>query len=968
MQRRAVVCISMEAGFFKRLSPGRPLLLKKTEAVRFFGFAAMIRTTFANRANLDVLEAAYRRWREDPASVDDSWRLFFEGFELGNTRAAGPPTASAEQISIVRLIDAYRDLGHFLARLDPLSDARATHPLLELREFGLSGSDLDRVFDTSHFVGLPRATLRQLLDALRETYCRTIGVEYVHIQDTHVRRWLQERMEPRRNQPRFSRRRKYRLLIDLHFAELFEKFLHTRYVGQKRFSLEGAETLIPVLDAIVDKAAEAGVREIVMGMAHRGRLNVLANIIGKPYEELFSEFEENFLPDSIGGDGDVKYHLGFSADRIYSGGRRIHLSLTPNPSHLEAVDPVVEGRTRAKQRLYGDRDRVAGIPLLIHGDAAFAGQGLVAETLNLSQLEGYTTGGTIHLIVNNQIGFTTSPRNARSTTYCTDIAKMIQVPIFHVNAEDPEAATYVAELALEFRQTFHTDVVIDLVCYRRHGHNEGDEPAFTQPLMYAKIKDRPTLSEVYTEQLIMRGDLTVDETEAIDEDFHAKLHASQHGVKTGPPRLRARDSFGGQWNGMTSLYSHAVVETGVPLETLERITDCLSTVPAGFTVHPKIARSLEARRADMHAGKPIDWAFAEALAFGSLLLEGTPVRLSGQDSRRGTFSQRHAVLYDAVTGQDYIPLNALASNQALFSVYDSLLSEAAVLGFELGYTLDEPDTLVLWEAQFGDFANGAQVIIDQYIVCSQSKWQRDNGLVMLLPHGYEGQGPEHSSARLERFLQACAENNIQVCNLTRPAQYFHLLRRQMKRNFRKPLILMTPKSMLRHKEAVSPVDHFRTGHFEEVIDDPTADPARVRRVLLCSGKVYYDLLDGRASRGADEVAIVRVEQLYPFRDEVVKRILSRYHQARDVAWVQEESQNMGAWTFMEPRLRALGFPAEYVGRDASASPATGSLKVHQREQRELVEAALGMSLPHLVRAGGDGLTKPKKVEFAAGTP
>jgi 2-oxoglutarate dehydrogenase E1 component len=926
----------------------------------------MTPASFATRANLDVIEAAYQSWRADPDSVDAGWRYFFEGFELGASGAV-PTSSAGNQTAIVRLIDAYRDLGHFLARLDPLSEDKTTHPLLELSEFGLDESDLDRTFDTRHFLGLPRATLRNLLAALRETYCRTIGVEYMHIQDTHIRHWLQERMEPRRNQPNFPRRRKLRLLMDLHFAELFEKFLHTRYVGQKRFSLEGSETLIPLLDAMVEKAAEGGVREIVLGMAHRGRLNVLANIIGKPYEEIFSEFEDNYLEGAVDGDGDVKYHLGFSADRTFKGWT-IHLSLTPNPSHLEAVDPVVEGRTRAKQRFYGDRERTLGIPLLIHGDAAFAGQGLIAETLNLSQLTGYTTGGTLHVIVNNQIGFTTSPKDARSTTYCTDVAKMIQVPIFHVNAEDPEAAVYVAELALEFRQQFHKDVVVDLYCYRRHGHNEGDEPSFTQPLMYSKIKDRPTLSEVYTEQLIMRGDLTADETEAIDEDFHARLQAAQQQVKKSPPRRRSTGSFSGQWNGLTPRYSHTPVDTGVAGDVLQRITDRLTTVPDQFTLNPKIARLLEVRRNEMREQKPIDWAFAEALAFGALLLEGTPVRLSGQDSRRGTFSQRHAVLYDARTGERYFPLNALAPNQAQFTAYDSLLSEAAVLGFEFGYALDEPDTLVLWEAQFGDFANGAQVIIDQFVVCSQSKWQRDNGLVMLLPHGYEGQGPEHSSARLERFLQACAEDNIQVCNLTTPAQYFHLLRRQMLRNFRKPLILMTPKSLLRHKEAVSPLEHFTSGHFEEVLDDVQADPARVRRVLLCSGKVYYDLLDGRAKKGAEEVAIVRVEQFYPFCEELFRQVQARYRKAREWAWVQEESQNMGGWTFMDPRLRALGLPVEYVGRDASASPATGSLKVHQREQREVVEAALRLPLPHLVRAGGDGKAGPRVFESEAKVP
>jgi 2-oxoglutarate dehydrogenase E1 component len=922
----------------------------------------MTRLSFANRANLDVIEAAYQRWRQDPASVDESWRVFFEGFELGTQGTALPSISTGAQTSIVRLIDAYRDLGHFLARLDPLSEEKASHPLLELSEFGLDAADLDRVVDASHFVGLSRCTLRELLAALRETYCRTLGVEYMHIQDTRIRRWLQERMEPRRNQPNFSRRRKFRILMVLHFAELFERFLHTRYVGQKRFSLEGSETLIPVLDALVEKAADLGAREIVMGMSHRGRLNVLANIIGQPYQDIFNEFEENYLPESVDGDGDVKYHLGFSADRPTLRGGTIHLSLTPNPSHLEAVDPVVEGRTRAKQHLFGDHERTKGIPLLIHGDAAFAGQGLVAETLNLSQLAGYTTGGTVHVIVNNQIGFTTSPKDARSTTYCTDVAKMIQVPIFHVNAEDPEAAVYVAELAMEFRQAFRRDAVIDLYCYRRHGHNEGDEPSFTQPLMYSKIKDRPTLSEVYTEQLILRGDLTADETEAIDHEFQAKLQAAQQEVKTGPPRRRGMGSFGGRWQGLAPRYAGVVAPTAVPREVLNRITDALTTVPDHFTLNPKIARLLEVRRTEMSEDKPIDWAFAEALAFGSLLLEGTPVRLSGQDSRRGTFSQRHAVLYDARTGERYLPLNALGDHQAQFTAYDSLLSEAAVLGFEFGYSLDDPYTLVLWEAQFGDFANGAQVIIDQFIVCSQSKWQRDSGLVMLLPHGYEGQGPEHSSARLERYLQLCAEDNIQVCNLTTPAQYFHLLRRQMKRNFRKPLVLMTPKSLLRHKEAVSPVESFTGGHFEEILDDPHADPGRVRRVLLCSGKVYYDLLDGRARRGREDVALVRVEQFYPFAEERMEEVLARYRNADEWAWVQEESQNMGGWTFMDSRLRALGRPVEYVGRDASTSPATGSLKVHQREQRELVEAALEMPLPHLVRAGGVAAAKVAAAE------
>jgi 2-oxoglutarate dehydrogenase E1 component len=910
-------------------------------------------SSFATRWNLDAVEDAYRRWKENPAQVDASWQTFFEGFELGAGRLAAPLDTSA-QASVIRLIDAYRDLGHFLAHLDPLSDPPTAYPLLELSEFGLSAADLDRTFDTSHFLGLPRASLRTLLQALRETYCRHIGVEYTHIQDTRVRRWLQERVEPRRNQPNLPRRQRLRILMELHYAELFERFLHARYVGQKRFSLEGAETLVPVLDAIVEKAADGGVQEIILGMAHRGRLNILANILGKPYEEIFAEFEDLARPEAVDGDGDVKYHLGFSGDRTSARGNRIHLSVTPNPSHLEAVDPVVEGRTRAKQHLFGDAERKRGIPLLIHGDAAFAGQGLVAETLNLSQVEGYTTGGTIHVIVNNQIGFTTSPSDARSTTYCTDIAKMLQVPIFHVNAEDPEAAVYVAELALDFRQTFSKDVLIDLFCYRRHGHNEGDEPAFTQPIMYRKIRERPSISEVHTEQLIMQGVLTTDEAEAIDEQFQAKLHQAQQEVKLHPPARGGMPGFGARWAGFTPTYSHAAMDTAVPYQTLWEITQRLTEVPESFTLNPKIARLLEVRRTEMERQQPVDWSLAEALALGSLLLEGTPVRLSGQDSRRGTFSQRHAVLYDAKTAERYLPLDNLRPGQAPYHVYDSPLAETAVLGFEFGYSLDAPNALVMWEAQFGDFANGGQVVIDQFIVCSESKWRRASGLVLLLPHGYEGQGPEHSSARLERFLQMFAEDNIQVANLTTPAQYFHILRRQMKRNFRKPLILMTPKSLLRHKEAVSPVSAFTGGLFSEAIDDDQADPKRVRRVLFCSGKVYYDLRQQQTIDHMDDVTLVRVEQLAPFPEEAIKQVLGRYRKAQDWVWVQEESQNMGAWTFVEPRLRVLGCEVQYVGRDASASPATGSHQVHAREQKELVAAALAGPVPHLVRAFPDG--------------
>jgi 2-oxoglutarate dehydrogenase E1 component len=906
----------------------------------------MSQGTVATTANMEAIDAAYQRWRMDPASVDPSWRYFFEGFELGMARPAPTEGSSA---GVVRLIYAYRGIGHFLAHLDPLSEPRHSHPLLELSEFGLSDADLDRVVDPTPFMGLGPVPLRDLVKALRDTYCRTIGVEYMHIQDTRIRHWLQERMEPRRNRPKFDRAQKIRILKSLHYAELFERFLHTRYSGQKRFSLEGAETLIPILEAIVEKAPDLGVREIILGMAHRGRLNVLANILRKPYEEIFSQFEDKYLPESMDGDGDVKYHLGFSSDRVNSRGGKVHLSLSPNPSHLEAIDPVVEGRTRAKQTLFGDTERRRGIPLLVHGDAAFAGQGLVAETLNLSQLAGYATGGTIHVIVNNQIGFTTAPDDARSTPYCTDVAKMIQAPVFHVNGEDPEAAVFVAELAFDFRQEFKRDVIIDMFCYRRHGHNENDEPSYTQPIMYSKIRGRPSLTSVHIEQLIMMGDLTVAETEAITSKFEEKLQQSVTEVKTGPAHYPIMHGFEGQWRGLTSRYSHTPVETGVSESTLRFIAEGLCKAPEGFAVHPKIAALFSSWRQDLIDRKPVHWPFAEALSFGSLLLEGTPLRLSGQDSRRGTFSQRHATIYDARTGERFSPLEALSPTQASLELIDSLLSEAAVLGFEWGFSLDAPGTLVLWEAQFGDFSNGAQVIIDQFVASSESKWQRDSGLVLLLPHGYEGQGPEHSSARLERFLQLCAEDNMQVAYPSTPAQYFHILRRQMKRTFRKPLILMTPKSLLRDKMCVSPVQELVSGRFHEVLDDGL-EANQVRRVVLCAGKVHYDLLKRRLEAEVSDVALVRVEQLYPFPEEQLQRVLSRYRKAREWVWAQEESQNNGAWFFIEPRLRALGYDVKYVGRDASASPATGSHAVHVREQKDVVEAAIRGSVPHVVRA------------------
>jgi len=908
----------------------------------------MNRSTVANRWNLELIEENHQRWLDDPDSVDATWQAFFEGYELAGSNQGG-----AAQAAVIRLIDAYREIGHYLADLDPL---KLTPPgdaggLLDPSYFGLTEADLDRTFHTQLLD--PRdATLRELIEALRETYCRTIGVEFMHIRNNEIRNWLIARMEPTRNRPRLDIKQKRRIILKLNAAELFETFIHGHYVGAKRFSLEGGEALIPLLDAIVERSARFGVKEIVLGMPHRGRLNVLANTMDKPYGMIFGEFED-VLPETFAGDGDVKYHLGYSADHVTAENHSVHLSLTPNPSHLEAVNPVVEGRVRAKQRRFKDRDRKLGLPVLIHGDAAFAGQGLVAETLNLSQLKGYRTGGTVHIVVNNQIGFTTSPVDSRSTRYCTDVAKMIEVPIFHVNGEDPEAVVYVAELALDFRETFGQDVVIDLVCYRRHGHNENDEPAFTQPLMCEKIRERPTIRALYTDALIASGELSAAEAETIAETFRDKMQAvydevHDHAAKIIPPT----PGFGGHWKGYTPQYSFEPVNTGVEAATLRQIAARLTEFPEGFQANSKITRIIAARaEAMLRPGGQVDWATAENLAFGSLLWEGTPVRLSGQDCSRGTFSHRHAVLVDAKTDRHHYPLKNLRDGQAEFCVYDSLLSEAAVLGFDYGYSLDEPNMLILWEAQFGDFANGAQVIIDQFIAPAESKWGRASGLVLLLPHGYEGQGPEHSSARLERFLSLCAEDNIQVVNATTAAQYFHLLRRQVRRPFRKPLIVMTPKSLLRSKLAASTIDEMAAGRFREVIDDAVAADS-VKRVVLCSGKVYYDLVARREeSKKTREVAIVRLEQFFPWPADALKAAVGRYRSAREWVWCQEESQNNGGWAFVGPRLRELtGQDFQYVGRDPSASPATGSHSIHDREQKELVEAAIGAAIPYLVRS------------------
>ncbi|MGH7945666.1 MAG: 2-oxoglutarate dehydrogenase E1 component, partial [Opitutaceae bacterium] len=837
----------------------------------------------------------------------------------------------------------------------PLSDPPASHPKLSLTQYQLSSDDLDTVFDVGTYLGGGQMKLRDIIANLRLTYCGHVGVEYMHIQDVDLRTWLQEKMETSRNQPDFSSAEKIRILRRVHKAELFERFLHTKYVGQKRFSLEGGETMIAAVDSIIELCPSCNVTEVVMGMAHRGRLNILTSVMRKDFHVLFEQFSENYIPDAVGGDGDVKYHLGYEATLETAAGKPVEVRLAANPSHLEIVDPVVEGKARARQRIRGGREfRHTVLPLLIHGDAAFAGQGVVAETLNFSQLPGYRTGGTLHFIVNNQIGFTTEPEEARSTRYCTDVAKMIEAPVFHVNGDDPEAVCMVARLCLEFREKFARDVVIDMYCYRKHGHNETDEPAFTQPLLYKKIAGHPQVSTVLSQKLISEGTITPADAEAIKAEYTAALEKNLEKARASEvvkSQKRAAALEAKKFTGSTAVfqpdYHFKPVATRVSSEILDQVARGLVTTPADFKPNPKIKRFLDARAHAFQEGGPFDWGFAEALAFGTLLLDGTPVRLSGQDCERGTFSHRHAVLHDMDTDATYSPLKNLSGQQAQFCVYNSLLSEAAVLGFDYGYSLDYQSMLCIWEAQFGDFANGAQVVIDQFIASGESKWQRTSGIVLLLPHGYEGQGPEHSSARLERFLQLCAEDNIQVANFTTPANFFHALRRQMKRDFQKPLVVMSPKSLLRHPAATSRVEDFTQGAFQEIIDDPTLGGAespskKPTRLILCSGKVYYDLIDHRGKQRSPDVAIVRLEQLYPLHRKRLGEIAKKYEGAK-LVWAQEESENMGAWSWIAPKLEELfGRKPLYAGRDASASPAVGSLALHKLELAALLKQAFTM--------------------------
>jgi 2-oxoglutarate dehydrogenase E1 component len=924
--------------------------------------------TLPNPANLGFVEDLYRQFLREPASLAEDWRRYFEGLEREDGAPAGwgpgpsfrprsvfdpagAPAPAAEssdssslkvlQDRVVHLIRAYLVRGHLSARIDPLELPRPPQPELDPAFHGLSEADLDRSFSSHGIPGPPVRPLREILDLLQTAYCRSIGVQFMHIDDRERRAWLRERMEGVRPRSPLTREEQLRILTRLTDAVILEEFIQQKYPGATSFSLEGAESLIPLLDLAIETAGEDGVEEIVLGMAHRGRLNVLANILGKRPREIFGEFEGREGPLREGR-GDVKYHLGHSTDWVTTSARKVHLSLCFNPSHLEFVNPVALGRMRAKQDRAGDRDRVRGMVLLIHGDASFAGEGVIQESLNLSQLEGYRTGGTLHVVVNNQLGFTTPPEEARSFPYATDVAKMLQIPIFHVNGEDPDGVAQVVRLAMAFRRQFQSDVIIDMYCYRRRGHNEGDEPAFTQPLMYRVIERRRPVREAYLEHLLKLNGLTRDEADRIAVERRAGLEQELSEARS-PRYVPERETMAGVWSGYRGGPGGdgEEVATGVARGRLTALVETLSRLPEGFRPHPTIARGLARRRQMAEGTRPVDWSAAEALAFATLAVEGHRVRLSGQDTARGTFSQRHAVLHDAEDGRTYMPLAHLAPDQAPVEIYNSPLSEVGVLGFEYGYSLDYPDGLVLWEAQYGDFVNAAQVIVDQFLTSAEEKWRRLSGLVLLLPHAFEGQGPEHSSARLERFLELAVNDNLQIVNPTTPAQYFHVLRRQVLRRWRKPLVVMTPKSLLRHPKSTSSLDDLEQGDFRRILGDPATTPERVRRILLCSGKVYYDLLAAREKLERPDVAILRLEQLYPLRDAQLHEALTHYATQTPLVWVQEEPANMGAWRYLLARFGdrlADGRRFSGVCRPAAASPATGWAALHGSEQQKLLKA------------------------------
>jgi 2-oxoglutarate dehydrogenase E1 component len=941
--------------------------------------------------NAGFVEELYAQYLENRESVDASWQKYFDErtgrkapkveYRNGQSSSIGlngdaahalerafaktlSPTPvqpdvgtqaewmeqGAIQARVYQLVNAYRVRGHLFAHVDPLGVPPSAPPELDLENFDLGPEHLDRPFQVTDLAGPDVQTLREIIERLEETYCRSIGVEFTHLEDPEQRNWLTERMESTKNRLALDREEQLRILTMLSDAEIFEQFIHRSYeAGTKRFSLEGGEALIPLLDLLIERGGAQGVNEIVLGMAHRGRLNVLANIMQKSVREIFAAFEDKDAQLHLGS-GDVKYHLGYSSDRVTESGKSVHLTLTFNPSHLEFVNPVVEGRSRAKQDRAAN-GRACVMPLLIHGDAAFIGQGVVAETLNLTGLEGYATGGTVHVIVNNQIGFTTDPQESRSTRYASDITRMLKVPVFHVNGEDPEAVAQVTQLSIDYRQKFAKDVVIDMYCYRRYGHNEGDEPRYTQPRMYAAIDKKPTVRQVYVRRLVEMGQITEAKAEEIVVRRREVLAAALDEVKQ-KGFAPVTYSMGGVWTHYRGGPDAATPEvpTNVPVERLIELSKKLYAFPQGFRVHPKVLPILKARLDRVVNGEPFDWGTGEILAYASLLSEKTRVRLSGQDVRRGTFSHRHAVLFDVETGAQFAPVSQVAEGPAVFEAINSPLSEAGVLGFEFGYALDYPDALVIWEAQFGDFLNGAQVIVDQFLTSSEDKWHRLSGITLLLPHGYEGQGPEHSSARIERFLQNSAEDNIQVCNLTTPAQLFHALRRQVLRPWRKPLVIAAPKSLLRvattstgpHRP-ISTIKDLAEGQFQRVIPDSlTTDPKDVKKILLCSGKVYYDLAIARDVRKLHDVAIVRLEQLYPF-DGSLERALAPYKDGTRLVWVQEEPRNYGGWYYINANLPAIikdRFPLSVVSREASASPATGSKASHLLEQKMLIDEAL----------------------------
>ncbi len=907
----------------------------------------MDKLSYLNPANANYIDSIYQSYKEDPESVEYGWQKFFEGFDFGRGSEASTvsnetPQHFLKEINVLNLINAYRSRGHLFTKTNPVRERRKYFPGKELSTFGLSDEDLDIIFNAGVEVGLGPAKLRDIVALLEQTYCESIGAEYKYIRNPEKIKWFEERMERERNTPNFSLETKKRILNKLNEAVVFENFLGTKFLGQKRFSLEGAESLIPALDSVIEKGADLGIQEFVIGMAHRGRLNVLANIMGKTYKDIFSEFEGKGYDENTPFGGDVKYHLGYSTDVETGSGKKVHLSLCPNPSHLEAVDPVVEGATRSKMdfKYLGDYQKIA--PILIHGDASVAGQGIVYEVLQMAKLDGYKTGGTIHLVINNQVGFTTNFKDARSSTYCTDLAKVTLSPVFHVNGDDVEALVYAINMAVEYRQKYHNDVFIDILCYRRYGHNESDEPKFTQPLLYKAIEKHPNPREIYNQKLTAQGDVDANLAKEMEKNFRALLQERLNESKEDQHFSQSNTEFGGAWTGLRLAKPEDMLEpskTAVDEKAFLQIAQSITALPSDKKFFRKIEKLFEDRR-KMVAEKTFDWAMGELMAYGTLLNEGHRVRISGQDVERGTFSHRHAVLKLEDSEEEYIPLTQLnQGNQAKFEIYNSHLSEYGVLGFEYGYALANPTALTIWEAQFGDFFNGAQIIVDQFIASAETKWQRSNGLVMLLPHGYEGQGPEHSSARIERFMELCADHNIQVANCTSPANYFHLLRRQLKRDFRKPLVVFTPKSLLRHPLCVSPLDEFTKGGFREVIDDSFVKAEGVKRILCCTGKIYYDLLEKQQADQRKDVAIVRLEQLYPTPIEQLEAIKSKYKNAKELIWVQEEPENMGAWPYLCRKLRKTSLEMEVISRRESSSTATGYAKQHVSQQLYIVGKA-----------------------------